>query len=284
MIKAWLDTYHPRTINETRNALRQIMQEVALAGLYRAGFFKYAAFYGGTALRIFHELPRFSEDLDFSLIKKDSEFSILPFLDAIILEFNSLGMKVSVQEKKKNLSPQIDSAFLKTDTIWKELALVESIPQLSQGIPPAVKIKLEVDTLPPLGFSTENALLIRPFSFYVNCFSLPSLFAGKMHALLFRKWANREKGRDWFDLEWFIQKGIALDFQHFIIRSQESKDISSIDFQPDNLFNLLTSRIENVNLDHIREDVIRFLPPGISTPEIWSQDYFKKLITYLKFI
>jgi hypothetical protein len=284
MIKAWLDTYHPRTINETRNALRQIMQEVALAGLYRAGFFKYAAFYGGTALRIFHDLPRFSEDLDFSLIKKNSEFSILPFLDAIILEFNSLGMKVSVQEKKKSLSTQIDSAFLKTDTIWKELSLEASIPQLSKGIPPAVKIKLEVDTMPPLGFSTENALLIRPFSFYVNCFSLPSLFAGKMHALLFRKWANREKGRDWFDIEWFIQKGIALDFNHFLIRSQESSDISSADFQPENLLNLLVSRIESVNLNHIKEDVIRFLPPGVSTPEIWSREYFRKLIAHLQWI
>ena len=201
MIKEWLGQYEPKNNTQAEQALREIMQEVALAGLQRAGFFEKAAFYDGTALRIFHKLPRFSEDLDFSLLKGDSKFTLQPYLNGMLAEFEALGIRVAVAEKTKTARSNVDSAFLKADTEWKELVLKEIIPQERLGMRPAIKIKLEVDTKPPQGFMTEEKLLIKPFSFYVKCFTLPDLFAGKMHALLFRKWKDRVKGRDWFDLE-----------------------------------------------------------------------------------
>lgn len=130
-----------------------------------------------------------------------------PYLGGIVTEFAAAGIQVSVKEKNKTNSTNIDSAFLKSETVWKELELENIMPQAGPGIRPNIKIKIEVDKKPPPGFETEEKLLLKPFSFYAKCFTLPDLFAGKMHALLFRKWKNRVKGRDWYDLEWYIKKG-----------------------------------------------------------------------------
>lgn len=132
------------------------MQEIALAGLYRSGFFEKAAFYGGTALRIFHKLPRFSEDLDFSLLQSDDNFSLDKFQDAIVQEFAALGMQVSVKEKKKSCETAINSALLKSETLWRELELEDIIPENNLKHVANIKIKLEVDTRPPLNFRTEK--------------------------------------------------------------------------------------------------------------------------------
>jgi predicted nucleotidyltransferase component of viral defense system len=123
MIKEWIESYNPQTREELNQALREIMQEIALAGLHRSGFFEKAAFYGGTALRIFHQLDRFSEDLDFSLLVRDNHFSLKPYLTGVIEEFEALGMNVSVVEKIKSQKTHVDSAFLKSDTLWTELNL-----------------------------------------------------------------------------------------------------------------------------------------------------------------
>jgi hypothetical protein len=224
MIKEWLETYHPASQEEAKDALREIMQEIALAGLYRAGFFEKAAFYGGTALRIFYGLDRFSEDLDFSLLEVEPEFSLNKYQDAIVQEFDALGMHVSIREKQKTNLTNIDSAFLKSETIWRELILEGIIPQNGMEQVANVKIKIEVDREPPLGFETEDKLLLKPFSFYVKCLTLPNLFAGKMHALLFRKWGENVKGRDWYDMEWYIKKGTSLNLNHFLIRAIDSGD------------------------------------------------------------
>ena len=122
-----------------------------------------------------------------------------------------------MEEKYKTATTAIDSAFLKPDTTWKEIIIKEVLPTESIKLRPSIKIKIEVDTSPPAGFTTEEKLLLKPFSFYVKCFSLPDLFAGKMHALLFRKWKSRVKGRDWFDMEWYIRKGVPLHLDHFFI-------------------------------------------------------------------
>lgn len=206
MIKEWLEEYQPKNNEETQQAMKEIMQEIALAGLQRSGFFVKAAFYGGTALRIFYGLDRFSENLDFSLLEVNPSFSLEPYLEGIITEFAALGLEVSVKEKIKTNQSTIDSAFLKSDTVWKELVLQGVIPQAGLNILPSIKIKIEVDTEPPLGFDTEEKLQLKPFSFYVKCLILPDLFAGKMHTLLFRKWKKRVKGRDWYDMEWYIKK------------------------------------------------------------------------------
>lgn len=282
MLKQWLDSYNPKTIEDSRNALREIMQEIALAGLYRAGFYKYAAFYGGTALRIFYGLPRFSEDLDFSLLEKNESFRLKPYLDAVVEEFLSLGLKVSITEKEKLIETAIDSAFLKSDTIWKEIQLEEAYPQLHIGSLPSIKIKLEVDTLPPLGFETENKLLLKPFSFYVHCFTLPCLFAGKMHALLFRKWKNRVKGRDWFDFEWYVKNGIPLSLSHFEKRATDSGAMVKSTISREEVVELLYKKIDSLDFKRVKEDIVRFVPHDSNAMEIWSPQYFKDLVPLMK--
>jgi predicted nucleotidyltransferase component of viral defense system len=281
MIKEWIDSYKPKNVQQTEQALREIMQEIALSGLQRADFFNHAAFYGGTALRIFHGLNRFSEDLDFSLLKKEPDFEFGPYFDAIIAEFASVGIKVSLTQKMKSAISHVDSAFLRSDTSWNELVFENTIPQINLSFKPIIKIKLEIDTHPPLGFRTENLLLTKPFSFYVNCFTLPDLFAGKMHVLLFRKWNNRVKGRDWYDLEWYLKKGVEVNLVHFCQRASESNDWEGDAISKEQLIDLLKQKIASVNFDNIKEDIVRFIP----NPEvlnIWSAGYFSTLADRIK--
>ncbi len=158
MIKEWLTEYNATTEEEILNALREIMQEIALAGLSRTDFFNKAAFYGGTALRIFYGLDRFSEDMDFSLMEIDPGFSLEPYFDAITSEFKALGMSVSIREKVKRKVTAIESAFLKTETLWKELVLEDILKQTGVRSNKTIKIKIEIDREPPLGFETEEKL------------------------------------------------------------------------------------------------------------------------------
>ena len=281
MIKDWLDSYKPSNKEEAVQALREIMQEIALAGLQRAGFFEKAAFYGGTALRIFYGLNRFSEDLDFSLLDINPEFSLDIYLDAILTEFRSLGMNVSVKEKQKTNKNNIESAFLKSETLWKELVLEDVLPQTGLEQKVNIKIKLEVDTIPPLGFETEEKLLLQPFSFYVKCFSISDLFAGKMHALLFRKWGNNVKGRDWFDMEWYIKKGTSINLKHFALRAKDSGDWPNDNITQKEILELLNTKIDNVDFKRIKADNSRFIPDP-KVLDLWSPKYFHNLVGHLK--
>ena len=281
MIKEWLSSYEASNQEEYKDALREVMQEIALAGLYRSGFFEKAAFYGGTALRIFHGLKRYSEDLDFTLLEVNPSFSLEKYQEAIIVEFAALGMTVTIKEKEKRTKSPIHSAFLKSETIWKELVLEGVLPQNGLQQVAQLKIKIEVDTEPPLGFSTEERLLVKPFSFYVKCLVLPDLFAGKMHALLFRKWGKNVKGRDWYDMEWYIKNNVSLNLSHFILRAKDSGNWDSETMTKEQLLQLLAERIDTVNMNYVKNDIERF----ISTPQeiaIWSSNFFHDLIRLLK--
>ena len=277
MIKEWIDQYKPKNKEELNQALREIMQEITLAGLYRASFFEKAAFYEGTALRIFYGLDRFSEDLDFTLLDSYSDFSLTKYLKSIENEFSSLGLQVSIKEKEKSIKSEIESAFLKTETIWKELILENTIPGLGIEQKPNIKVKIEVDTKPPLGFSTEDKLLVKPFSFYVKCLSIQDLFAGKMHALIFRKWQKNVKGRDWYDLEWYIKKGYQMNLNHFILRALDSNDLKDKNLTKAEFLLMVHQRIEDVDLNMAKSDIIRFIR-NPETLEIWSKKYFHDLV------
>jgi len=283
MIKEWIAEYNPKNTDDVLSALREIMQEVALAALSRTDFFERAAFYGGTALRIFYGLDRFSEDLDFSLLNGDPDFTLEPYFAAMVTEFESIGMKVSIREKEKKEKTNIDSAFLKSETEWKELILEDIVKQAGiKSTNRSMKIKIEVDRQPPLGFTTEMKLLTRPFSFYVKCFDKPSLFAGKMHALLFRKWQNRVKGRDWYDLEWYIKKGIPLDLQHFMLRAKDTGNWSKDEMSPEDVLGLLREKFKTVSFDHVKEDIVPFIKDD-AVLKIWTEQYFNDLVEKLKF-
>lgn len=272
MLEQMLSRYALTTKEQQLQALREVMQEIALSGLYRGGFFSKAAFYGGTCLRIFYQLPRFSEDLDFSLLQADENFSLEPYFDAIRAEFEANGVAVDIQQKNKTETTAIESAFLKNTTQIFDLSLMGKQP---------VKIKFEVDTQPPLGFSTEERLLVEPFSFYVKCFQLPDLFAGKMHALLFRQWKNRIKGRDWFDFEWYIKKRVPLNLAHFNERALQSQSISAPVNQAE-FSQLLVERIASTHLNSAKQDVERFIADK-TTLDIWSAEYFQALASRLTF-
>jgi predicted nucleotidyltransferase component of viral defense system len=282
MIKEWIEEYNPQNEEEILSALREIMQKITLAGLSRTDFFVKATFYGGTALRVFYGSDRYSEDLDFSLLKPDSNFSIEPYFKAVLDEFKSLGLTVSIRGKKKTKQTAIDSAFLKAETIWQEIVLEDIIKETGVRSNKSLKIKIEVDRQPPLNFKTEEKLLLRPFSFYVKCFTKPSLFAGKMHALLFRKWKTRVKGRDWYDLEWYIKKGIPLDVNHFLTRAKDTNDWKDDSISNEQIIELLDTKIKSVSFSSIKEDVVRFIKND-DVLNIWSPEYFKNLIEKIKF-
>lgn len=273
ILEKMLSRYKLSTDADYFNATREIMQEIALAGLYRGGFFNKAAFYGGTCLRIFHKIDRFSEDLDFSLLKGDRDFKLEPYFKAVITEFEALGIGVQISQKQKKQKINIESAFLKP----KNDVYVFNFTNQKM-----LKIKFEVDTNPPLGFKVENKLLLQPFSFFVNCLTLPDLFAGKTHALLFRTWKNRVKGRDWYDFEWYVRNRIKLNLSHFAQRACQTKHLTSNTISKEDFKAILKDRIHKVDFNSAAKEVSSF----INNPEsvnIWSKEYFLQIADLIEF-
>lgn len=247
-----------------RNALYEVTQQIALAGLYRGGFFEKAAFYGGTCLRIMHGLNRYSEDMDFSLLRKDEKFNIEDYFPSIITEFKALGRDVTIKKKDKRNFGKVESAFLKDTT---------EVYDLTFQTEKSLKIKIEVDTMPPLGFDTEQKLLLRPFSFMVRCFTLPALFAGKMHALVFRGWKNRVKGRDWYDFEWYVRNGVELDFKHL---QERIREFNGMEVTYEQFIDRLKEKLSSTPINLVKADVEPFV---LDRRElfIWSNEYFLML-------
>lgn len=266
-----LSAHDTSTSASKRNAICEVMQQVALAGLRRSGFFDKAAFYGGTCLRIFHGLGRYSEDMDFFLLKEDPDFKIENYFSAIVDEFKSLGRDVIITKKEKRHHSKVESAFLKDDTHVYNLMF-----QTDKNL----KIKIEVDTKPPLGFKTEQKLLLQPYSFMTRCFTLPDLYAGKMHALIYRKWAQRVKGRDWYDFEWYVRNGVPLDFDHF---RQRTIDFNGEDLSKEFFLEILSNRLSTTDIGIVKKDVLPFIK-NPSEIEIWSNDYFLQLMNFIKFL
>ncbi|MEI7942922.1 MAG: nucleotidyl transferase AbiEii/AbiGii toxin family protein [Candidatus Riflemargulisbacteria bacterium] len=280
IIEQMLVKYKVTNNEEYFSAIREVMQEIALAGLYRGNFYSKAAFYGGTALRIFYGLDRFSEDMDFSLLEANEKFSLNPFLPYLKNEFSSLGIAVDLSIKEKTQDSNIESAFLKTNTSIYQIGIefngLEKI-----NIDRQVKIKLEVDKTPPLKFNTEDKLLLQPFSFYAKCFTLSSLFAGKMHALLFRSWKNRVKGRDWYDFEWYVRNRVPLNLVHFKERALQSGHLTDITrFEKHNLEELIHNKIDSLNIELAKNDIVKFIKDDRKI-DIWSRDYFHHLVDML---
>ena len=265
-----LSAYGATTEQERRNAIFEVNQQVILAGLYNGGFFDMAAFYGGTCLRIFQGLQRFSEDMDFSLLAPDDKFDFTKYFQPIIDEFAIVGREVEIKKKDKKSFGKVESAFLKDNT---------DVYDVSFQTDKSIKIKIEVDTQPPLNFRTEQKLLLQPHSFMTRCFTLPDLFAGKMHALVYRGWKNRVKGRDWYDFEWYVRHNVPLDFAHLAerIRQFNNEEIGQAAFMAQ-----LKDRLASTNINQVKNDVLPFVrnPKEL---DIWSNDYFVQLADMMKF-
>ena len=263
-IKQMLNKYNCETSADTINSLREILQEIALLGLWRSKFFEHGAFYGGSALRILYGLDRYSEDLDFSLLKRNDDFDFNRFLMPLQKELKAFGFDVTIEQKKKKVKTQIESAFLKTNT-FTQMLLISSDKSIVKGIHPKqmLKIKLEVDTLPPPGFETEIKFLLHPVSFPVKVFTLPNLFAGKMHAILCRKWEKRIKGRDWYDLVWYIKNHPELNTHHLELRMKDSGHLPSNEkLTEEKCIQLLTEKINSLNFANAKKDVEKFVKNG----------------------
>jgi predicted nucleotidyltransferase component of viral defense system len=279
-IQTMLQRYNSSSLQEHDQALREILQEVALVGLWRGKFFEHAAFYGGTALRIFYGLDRFSEDLDFTLLKPNANWNWQPFSEAIKRELASFGFDVSFIEKEKANKSAIKSAFLKTSTT-EELIKIGVHSNMLRGLHPEtiIRIKVEIDTEPPLTYSCEQKFLSQPLPVSIKCVSEKELFACKVFAAFFRTWKNRVKGRDWFDLVWFIRRQIPLDLAFYSKLSGSSKILS-----PSEFIEIAHTRINQVDIAAAIKDIINFVRDQEVIERSWSKEYFLHWIQHIKFI
>ena len=262
--------YNPQNATQKTNAQHQVMQQIVLAGLQKGGFFEHAAFYGGTCLRIFHGLPRFSEDMDFTLVEKNPTIHLENYFQPIREVFALTGKDVVITKKEKLHFGRVESAFLKEDTAAYDIAFQTE---------KTIKVKIELDTNPPLLFDTEQKLMMQPYSTMIRCLTLPDLFAGKMHALVFRNWKTRIKGRDWYDFEWYIRHNIPLHFAHL---QERIREFNGQEVTRDEFMHLLRERLANANISQVKEDVLPFVN-NPSDLDIWSNEYFSLLADRLIF-
>ena len=283
VLSQMLSKYQINNIEDKKNAIKEIVQEVVLCGLSRGGFFKEAAFYGGTALRIFYGLDRFSEDLDFSLTTQNPNFDLTKYFPYIENETKSLGLDFSVKEKTKSFDSNIKSAFLKGNTKEHIMTFYENSEDAKFiNKDEAIRIKFEVDVNPPVGATYETKFGLLPSPYQVRLYDLPSLFAGKIHACLCRNWHSRIKGRDFYDYVFFLSIGAKVNLENLKAKLVQSKFISEdYDLTIENLKSLLNERFENLNFEQAKEDVLPFVRDK-SELDLWSEEFFKEITKNLK--
>jgi len=274
-----VDRYECKSIEDYVKALREIMQEIALLGLWRSKFFEKAAFYGGTALRILYGMDRFSEDLDFSLLKPMTDFDLSRYSGAVERELGSFGFEAIMTTREKKDETPVQSAFLKANTL-KHLLTITTAGENAWPIPrgQVLKIKIEVDTDPPPGFVTENKFVLQPIPFSVRTFVLPDLFAGKMHAVLCRRWKSRVKGRDWYDLVWYAANRPQLHLSHLEQRMIQSGHLKQDEpMNREKFFALTKEAVDKLDVNQARGEV----EPFVKNPdalEVWSREFFQDVV------
>lgn len=233
------------SIEEKTHLVREDLQIIILKILYDLGMFKIVAFVGGTALRVLFDLRRFSEDLDFSIIQKEG------------YDFNKLS---------QNLEHQLEKYGLKADFKENDQKIVQSIMLRFKDILPnlglspiksqKLSIRLEIDTNPPAGWKTEISLINKMYTFTVVHYDIPSLYASKLCACFFRKYV---KGRDFYDLVWYLGKKTTPNFQllNNAIRQIDSQSGALI--TSENFKEFLKTQLAKINFSNVRRDVERFL-------------------------
>jgi hypothetical protein len=268
-----------RISEETK--VREVLQTAALLGLARHGLFERAAFYGGTALRILYGLDRFSEDLDFTLLQPDPKFDFAPFLEGMRAELNSFGFEMEVSQKSKNVETSILSAFMKMNTIKLYLAIGDE--QKSKTIPHNEKtqIKIEIDIDPPGDSRPEFRPLSTPVPFQVLTLDRRDLFAGKMHAMLYRAWRGRVKGRDWFDFIWYLQNKIPLSLRYLEACMKQAGNLKPDEsLSRERVIEMLRTKIQGLDWESAKAD-IRIFVANPKVIENWSPELFLGLLDYL---
>ncbi|MBO5591237.1 MAG: nucleotidyl transferase AbiEii/AbiGii toxin family protein [Acidaminococcaceae bacterium] len=281
VLEQMLHRYNLKSDYDRKNAMKEIMQEIVLCGLSRGGFFKKASFYGGTALRMFYGLDRFSEDLDFSLMTKNPSFSLENYFAALQKEVNSFGLNVTIEEKEKTIRTDIQSAFVKGNT--REHLLLFYTPEIAGRVPAneTIKIKFEIDIKPPPFATYERKYRLLPAPYEVNMYDEPSLFAGKIHAVICRGWKSRVKGRDLYDYVFYLGRGTKVNLAHLRARLVDSGYIDrelvcGLQDVKDMLFQKFTS----IDYEQAKQDVLPFIK-NQSSLALWSADFFKQITELL---
>ena len=277
VLEQMLRSYEPQTSIDKKNAIKEILQEIVLCGLSRAGFFKHAAFYGGTALRIFYGLDRFSEDLDFSLMVPES-FDLGEYLPSVEKEIRSYGLNFKAEEREKTVDSAVQSAFFFFFT-KEHILLFYADDRLARSITPGelIKIKFEIDTNPPpfAGFDHKYRLLPSPYE--ICLYDLPSLFAGKTHAVLCRAWRNRIKGRDLYDYVFYRSMNTPINLKHLEARLRQSGFAETEEpLSTDRLKDLLRARFATIDYEQAKQDVLPFIKDP-NKLAVWSRDFFDQI-------
>ena len=270
-----LATYHCQNAQDTFNALREIMQNIALLAFSRTDFFQHAAFYGDTALRILYGLNRGSEDMDFTLLTSEDTFDLGSYSNDLGNEFNAFGLQAVFSRKLKLNSDNIQSGFLKSNTQAQLLSIGMNEDLVRHFHPQSeIKIKIEVDVRPPEGATTEMRYVYQPIPFAVRSCTLPTLLAGKLHAVLFRSWRTRVKGRDWYDLAWYAGKYPKYDLRHLEKRARQSGDYMQEQPMTTSVVQeLLKMRLEEIDMDAMKADIRPFLHNSRDI-DFWSKEFF----------
>lgn len=274
-VQQMIEKYNCKNNAEYKNALKEVIQEVALCGLSRSGFFKKAAFYGGTALRIFYGLDRFSEDMDFSLISQDVDFNIDTYFPYLTNELLANGFELRIERKEKSAESDIQSAFIKGNTLIHLLKIIPTTEEiLGVSNTELIKIKFEVDTNPPEGATYEIKYGLLPVPYAVQMYDEASLFAGKIHAVLCRSWKNRVKGRDYYDYLWYLARGTKVNILHLQKRLEQSGEwISAQKLTIQKVIELLCERFASVNFENAKNDVLPFIADSRKL-DLWNKDFF----------
>lgn len=268
IVQSRLDSYRCETVQEEENAVREIAQEIVLSALSRSGFFRAAAFQGGTCLRILHGLKRFSEDLDFSLVKPDKKFSVKKYIKTVIEESLLYGLEFTASGTGENA---VQNETVKDDAIVNSLSFKYFRPGKDTR---SIRIKVEVDTKPPAGGTTEAKFLDYPYAYEITAHDLPSLFAGKCHALLCR---NYVKGRDWFDFLWYVSGGVKINYVMLASALEQYGPWKGKKVKTDKdwVIRALEDKIKSIDWNEAKNDVSRFLKGReYETLELWRKDFF----------
>ena len=270
MIQDRLDGYGCRSTLEEEQALREIAQEIVLAALGRTDFFQKTGFQGGTCLRVFHGLNRFSEDLDFAMQNPDASFTLQSYLEGLAKELTAYGYALEMNDRSK-VDQAVRMAFVKDDSLGNLLRLNY---EPNTGPLRKLRIKLEVDTNPPAGASFETKYLDFPFPSAVCVFDLPSLLAGKLHALLCREYL---KGRDWYDFIWYTARKTPTNYALLSAALTQMGPWKGQSVPIDRAWcaEQLRAKIQTTDWRQAREDVRRFLKPNeLPSLELWGKDFF----------
>jgi hypothetical protein len=274
IIEERMNEYKPKNKEDELNAFKEIAQEITLSALSRSEFFKYAAFQGGTCLRIVYGLNRFSEDMDFVLLQPNPDFKWSPFLHEIELEFNGYGFHLKVGDRSK-ASATVKKAFLKEDSFGQILKLTYARTRSDVQV---VNIKLEIDTNPPSGSDYEPKVIRFPEPFSIVTQDLSSLYSGKIHALLCREYI---KGRDWFDFVWYASKGTEINLLHLKNALFQQGPWKGKELSVDNNWvkKNLKEKIESLDWQIVKNDVRPFLrEKQLRTLDLWNKDFFLELL------